>query len=206
MKVVPQSATLLHITEDASRLIERAGRVCYKSEDRICEGSDERLINGTLCARGHLSVLEHATATFLFVTDRGVSHELVRHRIAAYSQESTRYCNYGKDKFGQEITVIEPPFMTEKGAMLWQGTIEETESSYLAMLEAGEPPQIARSALPTCLKTEIVATMNFRQWLHVIELRTSSAAHPQIRELIGMAADQLAASCPIIFASAERTD
>ncbi len=208
MIIVEQSAELEFITPDAAQLIERAARTCYKSEGKIHEGSADLLIQ-KIIKRGHLSVLEHASATFRFVTDRGITHELVRHRLAAYSQESTRYCNYSKD--GSEgsgaIQFILP--CDEHGfprwsagdmrLEIWQAQMLLAEQAYLDLLEAGETPQFARSVLGNSLKTEIVMTANFREWLHVIELRTAVAAHPQIRHIIGLASAMLAVKCPVIF-------
>lgn len=199
MIIVEPSAELMSVTKSPALLIEAAGRTCYKSEDRICEGSADKLINGTLRKLGHLSVLEHAVATFRFVCDRGVTHEMVRHRLASFSQESTRYCNYGKNKFGGQIRVIKPPCKTDIGAQAWEEAMLDAERHYLRMLDAGEPPQIARSVLPNSLKTEIVMTANFREWLHVFALRTKPAAHPQIVEVMLIAQEILKKECPEVF-------
>ena len=199
MKIVTQSVVLEAITPDAAALIERAGRTCYKSEVRIGPGTAGPFI-AKIRDRNHASVLEHASATFRIVCDRGVSHELVRHRIASYSQESTRYCNYSKDQFGDEIIVIQPPGLSNKTAWLaWRQACEKAEESYRLMLFKGCSPQIARSVLPTCLKTEIVMTANFREWLHFLELRTAPAAHPQMREVAEMIRKELQAACPEVF-------
>jgi thymidylate synthase (FAD) len=199
MKIVPQSAALVWITPDAARMIERIARVCYKSEDQIGPGTAARMI-GMLMERGHMAMLEHASASIHFVTDRGVSHEIVRHRIASYAQESTRYCNYGKEKFGAEITVIEPPDLTDVETHCWRDMVKHSEDAYKEMIESGVKPQIARSVLPTCLKTEIVMTANFREWLHFFTLRCAPAAHPQMRELAAMAHEIMCAECPEIYA------
>lgn len=191
MKVVQQSAELVSITPDAAKLIERCGRVCYKSEERITEESAAAFIK-MLLGRGHLSVLEHAAATFRLVTDRGVSHELVRHRLCAFSQESTRYVNY-KDG----ITVVAPPGLED--CIWWLNSMDEAETAYGALCEDGKAPQIARSVLPTCLKTEIIVTANFREWMHILKLRTAKTAHPQMQELMGMVKAQLIEACPEVF-------
>jgi len=198
MNIVKPSAQLLEITPDAEQLIERCGRTCYKSEDKITESSSSRFVE-MIIKRGHLSVIEHASATILFVCDRGVTHELVRHRLASYSQESTRYCNYCKDKFGNEISVIQPPGLDEANLSLWKSTCEEVERSYLSMIDSGVPPQIARSILPNCLKTEIATTANLREWRHILMMRTSAAAHPQIREIMNVASSILKEKCPNVF-------
>ena len=164
--------------------IEKAGRTCYKSEDRITEESAKSFVQ-KLIERGHESVLEHESITVRFVCDRGVSHEIVRHRLASYSQESTRYCNYSGDRFGSGLTVIKPCFLKEKtGAYTsWITAMFVAEKEYFAMLNWGCTPQEARSVLPNSTKTEVVMTANLREWRHFLKLRTAKAAHPQMREL-----------------------
>jgi len=164
--------------------LERYARVCYKSEDKMeSQGNPGFLKN--IIKRGHESIIEHEKMTVLFVVDRGVSHEIVRHRIAAYSQESTRYCNYSKDKFGNEITVIEPYFFTaeEEAYRHWKEACLATEKSYMALLGKGYSAQEARSVLPNSLKTEIVVTYNLREWRHFFRLRCAPAAHPQMKQV-----------------------
>lgn len=200
MRIVEPSVELLSITPDSEKLIERAGRTCYKSEDKITEDSAGRFVE-MLRRRDHLSVLEHASATLRFVCDRGVSHEIVRHRTGAYSQESTRYCNYGQEKFGQEIKVIEPPLATKRQRAIWREAMAEAERAYLALLDADVAPQIARSVLPAALATELVMTMNFRNWLHFIAVRSEAAAHPQVRPLAEQAWRILAEQAPAVFAA-----
>lgn len=180
------------------RLIEMAGRVCYKSEPSTYPGSEVAFIE-RLRKLQHESVIEHASASFRIICDRGISHEIVRHRLASYSQESTRYCNYSKDKFDGEIMVIEPPGLTPDQKMSWTLAVKAAECEYLTMLDLGCLPQIARSVLPTCLKTELVMTANFREWRHFLKLRTAPAAHPQMREVAGMVAKILARISPTVF-------
>lgn len=199
MIIVEPDCELMAITSSPSQLLELAGRTCYKSEDKITDTSAKRFVNMIQHEVKHHSVLEHASATFRFTCDRGVTHEMVRHRLASFSQESTRYCNYGRDKFGGQMSVIEPPFKHPGSARVWETTMEKVEEAYLWLLEAGEKAQIARSILPNCLKTEIVMTCNFREWLHVFELRTSKAAHPQIKEVMDMAKEILAVRCHDVF-------
>lgn len=175
--IIQPSVELWSITPNALELIERCGRKCWKSEDKIEPGSADRFIK-MLKSKKHESVIEHATATFSIITDRGITHEIVRHRLASYSQESTRYCNYGK-KNG-EIFVIKPSGMGDEEAAEWWAAMQDAERHYLKMLELGSTPQRARSVLPTCTKTDIAVTMNFRAWLHFITLRASKAAHPDI--------------------------
>lgn len=198
MRIVPQSVTLEAITPNAALLIERAGRTCYKSEGKATEGSAGPFISRIL-DRQHESVIEHASATFRIVCDRGISHEIVRHRIASYSQESTRYCNYVKDAFNGQIAVIEPPGLTNRQRFEWEASCDDSEERYLRMINLGVKPEIARSVLPTCLKTELVVTMNFRAWRHFLKMRGHPAAHPQVREIAEMIRTILVEECPEVF-------
>lgn len=165
--------------------IELAGRVCYKSEDKIAEGSAERFIQ-SIVKHGHESVLEHEKLTVKFVTDRATANQIVRHRLASYSQESTRYCNYTLPKFGQEITVIRPVFSDNKQAYnAWYSACERAERSYFVLMSLpGITPEHARSVLPHSLKTELFMTANIREWRHVLKLRASSSTHPETRRLM----------------------
>lgn len=158
--------------------IEKAGRTCYQSFDRIKEGSAEEFVRGII-KLGHESVLEHGSFTVRIITDRGVTHELVRHRLASYSQESTRYCNY-KNK---EIEFVKPVQIKHGTPQykLWRSACEDSAMIYQRMIEEGVSPQNARSVLNNSLKTEIVMTANIREWRHFFKLRTSVAAHPDIR-------------------------
>ncbi len=186
------------------KTIERAGRTCYKSESNISDGSAEKFI-ANIIKRGHESVIEHEKITVRFICDRGVTHELVRHRIASYSQESTRYCNYCNDKFGNELTFIKPCFWDENTADgkakmdIWTRTMENIEKEYNNLISMGAKPEEARSILPNSLKTEIVVTMNLRSWRHFFELRTSERAHPQIREIANALLADLKTQLPVIF-------
>ena len=198
MRIVSPSAELLWITPEARRVIESAGRVCYKSESRATDQSADAFIR-RLVAAGHESVLEHGVAAFRLVCDRGVSHEIVRHRIASYSQESTRYCNYTAERFGREIAVVRPPDLEGPALAAWEAGASAAEKAYFDMLDAGQSPQIARSVLPTCLKTEMIMTANFREWRHFLALRLAPAAHPQIREIASLAAAALRAAAPSVF-------
>jgi thymidylate synthase (FAD) len=181
--------------------IEKAGRTCYKSEGRIGDGTAEKFIT-SIIKRGHESVLEHEKITVRFICDRGVTHELVRHRIASYSQESTRYCNYCQDKFGNELTFIKPCFWDEKDECykLWLENMQAIENGYNSLIAAGAKPEEARSILPNSLKTEIVVTMNLRQWRHYFRLRCAPAAHPQIREISIALLTELKEKLPVFFA------
>ena len=182
------------------RTIEKAGRTCYKSEGNKSEGSAERFI-ASIIKRGHESVIEHEKLTVRFICDRGVSHETVRHRIASYSQESTRYCNYSGDKFGRELTFIKPCFWDEDSPeyRVWLETMEYIEEKYFEFMDGGATPEQARSILPNSLKTEIVVTMNLREWRHFFRLRCDKAAHPQIREIAIPLLEELKEKLPAVF-------
>lgn len=198
MKTVEPSVSLLWITENPELQIELAGRTCYKSEDKITPDS-ARIFAGKMREHGHHAMIEHAVASFRIITDRGITHEIVRHRLASFAQESTRYCNYSSDKFEKQCSFIEPPDLTPLQKVLWRKSCEDAEDSYFRMLEMGCSAQIARSVLPNCLKTEIVMMANFREWLHFIKLRSSKAAHPQIRPIAFKIKEVLVQHAPSIF-------
>ena len=202
MKIIrPRAALAIPIDGDAIiASLEKIGRVCYKSEDRIAEGSAGAFIKAII-RRGHESVIEHAGVSVRVICDRGVSHEIVRHRIASYSQESTRYCNYSDDKFDNGLTFVKPCFFSEncEAYDIWLECMEHAEKSYLKMLADGVEPQFARSVLPNSLKTELVMTMNLREWRHFIRLRTAKSSHPQMREISFMILEILKAGVPYIF-------
>ena len=182
------------------RKIEEAGRVCYKSEGKATEDSAAAFV-GKILQSGHESVIEHASITVKIICDRGVSHEIVRHRIASYSQESTRYCNYAQDRFGNELTFIKPCFWSEDSTAfrLWASTMASIEKAYFELLRQGEEPQKARSILPNSLKTELVVTMNLREWRHFFKLRTSERSHPQMRETAIPILKRLKELIPVVF-------
>lgn len=185
--------------DELSRL-EEIARVCYKSENLIASGSAKKLIT-SLIKRGHGAMLEHGTISVLFTVDRGVSHELVRHRLASFAQESTRYCNYAKDKFSNQITCINPNFehLTGPSFEEWKRAMRNAEESYFNLLEEGWTPQEARTVLPTSLKTDIVITANYREWLTILALRTDITAHPQMRQIMIPLAEDLKKKIPTIF-------
>ena len=190
--------------EQILKTIERAGRTCYKSENKITPESASKFVK-MLIQHGHEAMIEHAIITVKFIVDRGVSHEIVRHRIASFAQESTRYCNYSKDKFGKQITVIKPIFFEENSDkyISWFQACNEAEFFYFELLEKGATPEEARSVLPNSLKTEIVVTMNLREWRHFFKLRTTPNAHPQIREVAIPLLNELKSKLPEVFEDIE---
>lgn len=202
MKIVQPSVSIIDAPskEELYRRIELAGRVCYKSEDKITEDSSETFIRNII-KRGHEAVIEHGSITAKVVCDRGVSHEIVRHRIASYCQESTRYCNYSKDSFGSEITVVEPVWLNLDCASrhIWKIACEFSETAYFDLLHEGRTPQEARAVLPNSLKTEIMITMNPREWRHFFKLRCSEAAHPDMRYVANMLYEMFVDNWPMLF-------
>ena len=183
--------------------IERCARVCYKSEDRITDGSAEKMV-AALIRSGHEAMLEHYSFTVKFICDRGVSHELVRHRIASFAQESSRYCCYAKDKFGKELTFINPCFWEpdSDNYARWFHEMDEAEKTYLAMIESGAAPEQARDILPTSIKTEIVMTANLREWRHFLKLRAEGITgkpHPQMLEITIPLLKELKQKIPVVF-------
>lgn len=187
MKVIDPYYEILNMPDPdyALKHIERAARTCYKSEDKISRGSAEKLLKA-LNRSGHHSVFEHISVSVLIVCDRGITHEIVRHRLCSFSQESTRYANYSKEKFGNEITVIRPFFWDENDETYaeWFSSMMAAEKSYLKLLAMDAKPQEARSVLPNSLKTEIIVTANLREWKHIFKLRCNQASHPQIRQIM----------------------
>ena len=186
--------------EEVLKKLELIGRLCYKSEGNITDNSAEKFISNII-KRGHEAVIEHESLTLKFVCDRGVSHEIVRHRLASYCQESTRYCNYSQDKFSNEITVIAPIFLdaTHPAYGHWYNSCQKAEEEYFNMLSAGCSPQEARAVLPNSLKTEIAMTANLREWRHFFKLRCAPAAHPQMVEVAKMALEKCRNLVPIVF-------
>ena len=195
--------------------IERIGRVCYKSEDKISDdGESAKRFVKMLIDNHHEAMIEHSTLSVMFTCDRGVSHEMVRHRIASFAQESTRYVNYSKEKFGNEIAVIDlmnginidktmQNFDADHIGLVyseWISAMEDAEKHYMKMIELGAPPQIARSVLPNSTKTNITITANYREWRTFFKLRTASNAHPQIREVAIPLCRELQQSIPVVFA------
>ena len=219
MKIIKPSYEILTPISDGGikelQHIEKIGRVCYKSEDRITDdGESAKKFVKMLISNGHEAMIEHSSLSVKFVVDRGVSHELVRHRIASFAQESTRYCKYSKDKFGNEITVILPCFFDTGMGILsnslvyqeWKLACECAEERYFNLLKMGATPQQARTVLPNSLKTEITITANYREWRNFFKLRTAEASHPQMREVTIPLLKELQTLIPIIFDDIEVKD
>ena len=183
--------------------IEQVARTCYKSEGKIQEGSAAKMV-ASLIKSGHEAMLEHASVTVKFVVDRGISHELVRHRLASFAQESTRYCNYSKDDFGSEITFIIPEYLEYKseGWNIWKESMKQAEDAYFKMLDFGLSPQQTRAVLPNSLKTEVVMTANLREWRHFFKLRalgTTGKPHPQMLEVTVPLLEDMKNLIPVVF-------
>ena len=200
------------VTGMIMRKLETIGRTCYKSEDNITDESAARFVQN-LIKHGHEAMLEHVSISVKFTVDRGVSHELVRHRVASFAQESTRYCNYSKDKFGNELTFIEPCFWRQDYPSNtwhlindWMMAMEKAEQQYMSLLRSGAKPEEARSVLPNSLKTEIWMTCNLREWRHVLKLRaagTTGKPHPQMAEIMIPLLKHFKAYLPEVFSDIE---
>lgn len=190
MKIIEPSATLIDDINPAAIMakLERCGRVSRLSESR---GKPEDFIRNII-KRGHESVLEHVSLTFHIICDRGVSHELVRHRLASYSQESTRYVKY------DDLNIILPEFKGKEAAYEAMNALTACAVAYQKLLEAGNAPEQARAVLPTCLKTELYMTANLREWRHILRLRTDKKAHPQMRFIAGQILATFKDKLPVI--------
>lgn len=180
--------------------IEKIARVCYKSEDKIKEGSAEKMIKA-LVSRGHEAMLEHFSFSVKFTVDRGVSHEIVRHRVASFAQESTRYCNYGKSG---DVSFIKPCYLEYDTPAFdnWVEAMMKAEKSYIDMLSDGYTPQEARAVLPNSLKTELVMTANLREWRHFFKLRAvgvTGKPHPQMLEVAVPLLEECKKLIPVVF-------
>lgn len=202
MKIVKPSVEILTPIDGEKILnhIETIARTCYQSQQ---SNNNHNLVK-SLIRSEHFAMLEHYGITVKFVTDRGISHEIVRHRLASFAQESTRYCNYIKDKFGNEISVIKPQELV-KGSfeyIVWKKQCEQAEKAYFKLIDNGVKPETARSVLPTSLKTTIVMTANVREWRHFLNLRaigTTGKPHPDMQELAIDLLNQFKSKIPILF-------
>ena len=212
MKVVKQSYEFLDppvlgvskekYFESQERLVEVAGRTCYKSEGSITENSYSKFCVN-IGKKRHLAVFEFGSATVKFVTNRGVLAEFTRHRLCSFAVESTRYCNYSTDKFGNEVTFVKPSswdVYTDEQKKWWYDSMIACEASYMTGLSKGLSPQVARGSLVNDLKTELVVKANFREWLRVFELRCDPSAHPDIVALLTPLRDEMAKLAPSVFA------
>ena len=206
MKVIQASYEILTDLSDPVKIlkdIERAGRVCYKSENNITDDSCitfcKNIIN-----RGHEAVIEHSQLSVKFIVDRAIANELVRHRLASYCQESTRYVNYSKDKFYNEIKVIEPEELLPRHSTdynIWWMSCKNAEEAYMTMISNGIKQEIARNVLPLSTATEIIMTANIREWRNVLKLRSSHnmRAHPQMRLICDRLLEELKSKIPVLF-------
>lgn len=200
MKIIEQSYRILWNPGD---VIEKAARTCYRSEDKITEdGSSDQKIKEMLTALGHTAMLEHSVLSVEFTTDRAIANELERHRLCSFAQESTRYCNYSKDKFGNELTFVQPEWILDLftyEASIWADACVMAEHTYLTLLKKGLKPEDARCVLPLSLATKLVMTTNYAEWRHIFKLRTAKGAHPQMRALMIPLLKELQETIPVIF-------
>ena len=198
MKIIEPSAVLMRDFDGAEvmKFLELCGRTAYQSAKNITDDSAEKFIRN-LIKRGHESVLEHFSATFKIICDRGVMAELTRHRLASFTIESTRFNDYSKS----ELTFIKPCFFTEDGLIMtnWRLGMAAAEKNYFQQRKRGATPEQARTILPNSLKTEIIMTCNLREWRHILKLRTAKHAHPQMRQVAEMILDVLKEKLPVIF-------
>jgi len=208
MKIVEPSVEMLWVTPDCESVIEGAGRTCYKSEGLITKESSERFIK-SIISRGHESVLEHTSASFRIVTNRFTTHQIVRSRLFSYSMESQRYCNYSKDKFGNDVSFVKPLGISDiddvpnneppSNKSSWRASCKYAEIQYFDMIKQGIKPELARSVLPSSAKTEIVMSGNFRNWRHFLKLRMDSHAQADIRMLANLIQEELCKQSNVIF-------
>lgn len=213
MKIIEPSYEILTPIngEEILKTIEKVARTCYKSEEKIGEGTAAKMVNN-LINNGHEAMIEFYDITVKFVHNRGFTHEMVRHRLCSFAQESTRYCNYSADKFGNEITVIRPywlipdyndtlgnEYYSSKAANLWHEQLTKIEEVYFELLKTGLPAQAARGVLPNDLKTEINVKANIREWRAIFKLRTSPAAHPDMRRVMIPLLQEFKTLLPVVF-------
>ena len=183
--------------------IERACRTCYRSEGKITEDSYKNLINNCL-TRGHESVLEHEKVTVRIYSDVGSYKDLTRHRFASFSVESTRYCSYDKDKYGNEIAFMNPVYIEKKERYeIWKKTMQEIENSYIEMKKLGATTDMCRELLPHSTAGEYTMTANIREWKHILSLRTTKHVHPSIRQVLIPLLKYFKEEMPEIFGDVE---
>ena len=191
--------------QDMLKDVEKAGRTCYRSEDLITDDSAPKFVQ-MLINRGHEAMIEHASFSIKWITDRATLAEITRHRLCSFGVESSRYCCYAKDKFNNQITFIRPLWINDENNdnydtanIVFTDTCEWAEENYLRLLKLGYKPEQARDILPNCLKTEIVMTANLREWRHFFKLRTANVAAPEMRRITRPALDELKQLIPIVF-------
>lgn len=182
--------------------IEKCGRTCYQSYENETEGtsSAEKMIK-MLIKMGHESVLEHFLITIKAKIDVGNYKDLTRHRFASFSIESTRFCNYSKGKFGNELTVISPCNMDKSSGIyhIWLKTMNDIEKAYIDMSEMGAKPDQLRMILPHSLAAEVTMSANLREWRHIFKMRCQKAAHPSVRQIMLQVLNEFKKQIPVIF-------
>lgn len=202
MKVVSRGVEIISEQngKEIMERIEKCGRVCYQSFDRISEGSSENLVR-MLIKSGHHSVLEHAGLTMMFTMERSLTHELVRHRIASFSEMSQRYVGFSKDRFGAEVKFIKPSNIKTLNDSYdtWHAACEDSEEYYMKLIEIGEKPEEARSVLNNSVASQIAVTANLREWRHIFNLRCDGPAHPDIRLIMKDALAEAYGILPVVF-------
>lgn len=210
MKVIEQGYEILNISDKPLQSMELSARLCYKSEDKTTDDSAETLIR-SLIKSGHDKILEFADITVKITTDRVCSHQLVRHSVGiSILQESQRYCNYSKDKFGHNVVFINPILSATENDIiylkenntayrLWENSCIKSELAYFDLLKTGIKAEMARLVLPNSTKTELIAKINFRALIHIFNLRCSPKAQPQIRALFIELRKEMQQLFPVIF-------
>jgi thymidylate synthase (FAD) len=196
MKMIEQSHEILDMSTDVLQTMERIGRTCYKSEDKITPDSAPDFVS-RLISRGHHAMIEFGDITVRFITNRGVTHELVRHRLCSFAQESTRYVRYSGD-----MEFITPVWFDKVGGTskdIWHDSMVRAEQDYQVLLDLGWSPQQSREVLPNSLKTEIVMKGNLREWRHILTLRCAKTAHPQMFSLMRPLLAELQERIPVVF-------
>ena len=210
MKIIDPTFEMVYVPETTAAYwqIATAMRNCYRAELNAMPATDEELIDKAM-KRGHMSVIEFASASFNIICDRGVTHELVRHRLASYAQESTRYCNYAGEKFGRELTFVRPSWVVPTSSEepvdesekyeIWLKQMASAEAAYIDMLEHGASAQEARAVLPNSLAAKIAMGCNFREWIHVFRLRCDLPAHPDMRATMWPVLEFMVERFPAVF-------
>lgn len=204
MKIIKPSVEIMQEIDGDKILkhLELCARNCYKSEGNITEDTSSaiKMIN-KLIELDHTAMLEHYNVTVRFICDIGVYKDITRHRHASFAIESTRYCNYSKDKFGNEISFIKPCNI-EEGSELWNewsNQMKDVETTYIKMAELGAKPDQLRMILPHSTAASVVMTANMREWRYILKLRCSKAAHPSVREVMLMLLNEFHSKIPILF-------